>query len=200
MNNFQYFQVEDFVEDEFFRRWVFYQFPEDESFWQEWLRKYPEKKNTLEKAREVLLAIRGTQLPLSEERINQKAAGILAYTQNTQPPGKSSKTQVQSFSRSWASIAASLILLTSVGYATYLYYHSPQLPDSVYQQLVTMSGMPLVEFSNPGETPKSLTLPDGSVVTLQKNSSLSYPEKFDSSSREVYLKGEGFFSGSKRPG
>lgn len=38
------------------------------------------------------------------------------------------------------------------------------------------------------------TLPDGSVVTLNRNSSLTYPETFKGSERPVNLKGEGFFN------
>ena len=38
------------------------------------------------------------------------------------------------------------------------------------------------------------TLPDGSVVTLNKNSSLSYPELFRDKTRTVALKGEAFFN------
>ena len=38
------------------------------------------------------------------------------------------------------------------------------------------------------------TLPDGSVVTLNKNSELSYPAHFDGDKRNVILKGEAFFS------
>jgi len=38
------------------------------------------------------------------------------------------------------------------------------------------------------------TLPDGSVVTLNKNSELSYPAHFEGAERNVILKGEAFFS------
>ena len=38
------------------------------------------------------------------------------------------------------------------------------------------------------------TLPDGSVITLNKNTQLSYPEKFSGKTRNVKLKGEAFFS------
>ncbi|MGF6847765.1 transmembrane sensor [Chitinophaga sp. W3I9] len=40
---------------------------------------------------------------------------------------------------------------------------------------------------------KIITLPDGSVVTLNENSQLDYPAAFDGGSREVYLRGEAFF-------
>lgn len=42
-------------------------------------------------------------------------------------------------------------------------------------------------------TNKVITLPDGSVVTLNENSQLDYPAAFDGHSREVYLRGEAFF-------
>lgn len=38
------------------------------------------------------------------------------------------------------------------------------------------------------------TLPDKSVITLNKNSTLDYPEKFKGNTRTVSLKGEAFFS------
>lgn len=43
------------------------------------------------------------------------------------------------------------------------------------------------------------TLPDGSLVTLNKNSSLVYPEKFETTKREVTLLGEAFFNVKPNP-
>ncbi|PKV50266.1 FecR family protein [Aquimarina sp. MAR_2010_214] len=40
---------------------------------------------------------------------------------------------------------------------------------------------------------KTIVLPDGSKVTLNKNSELSYPKKFDDSKRVLSLTGEAFF-------
>jgi len=44
------------------------------------------------------------------------------------------------------------------------------------------------------------TLPDGSLVTLNKNSSLLYPETFKTGKREVTLVGEAFFEVTPNPG
>ncbi len=43
------------------------------------------------------------------------------------------------------------------------------------------------------ETVKSATLPDGTVVALNKNSVITFPGKFGSKTRKVMLKGEAFF-------
>lgn len=40
---------------------------------------------------------------------------------------------------------------------------------------------------------KVVTLEDGTIVTLNSNSELRYPKKFDETTREVYLKGEAYF-------
>lgn len=55
--------------------------------------------------------------------------------------------------------------------------------------------------TNPGTT-TSVTLPDGSRVFLNSESSLSYPSQFNKKKREVILQGEGYFEvtpNSKQP-
>jgi transmembrane sensor len=56
-----------------------------------------------------------------------------------------------------------------------------------------------IEMKNTSASDKNITLEDGSIVTLEANSSLSYPEHFGDVTREVYLKGEAFFSVKKNP-
>jgi ferric-dicitrate binding protein FerR (iron transport regulator) len=43
------------------------------------------------------------------------------------------------------------------------------------------------------ESVKSATLPDGTVIALNKNSVITYPDKFGRKKRKVLLKGEAFF-------
>lgn len=50
--------------------------------------------------------------------------------------------------------------------------------------------------TNPGMT-ATTTLPDGTVVILNSNSTLSYPSKFVGNTRNVSLKGEAYFSVTK---
>lgn len=60
-------------------------------------------------------------------------------------------------------------------------------------------GQPVLEIVKTGaEEQKELTLPDGSIVLLNENSSLAYAKDF--AVREVNLKGEAFFEVSKRNG
>lgn len=64
------------------------------------------------------------------------------------------------------------------------------------------AGLPSADYitvSTAADTQKKVTLPDGSTVWLNENSSISYPEGFEQS-REVDLDGEAFFSVVKSAG
>lgn len=52
--------------------------------------------------------------------------------------------------------------------------------------------------TNPGMM-TSLTLPDGTLVFLNSESTLSYPSRFDGEMREVTLQGEAYFEVAKNP-
>lgn len=76
-------------------------------------------------------------------------------------------------------IAASIILIAGIGLFGYLLVNKNQV-----QQLAL----------NSGNEVKIDTLSDGSIITLNKASSLSYPSKFKGDKRAVALKGEAFFN------
>lgn len=78
----------------------------------------------------------------------------------------------------WMRAAALLLVMVGSGWLIYLLSgagNEQMLAQSFDKVLIT-------------------TLPDGSVVTLNKNSELSYPAHFDGGKRNVTLKGEAFFS------
>lgn len=54
----------------------------------------------------------------------------------------------------------------------------------------------LVEFKT-GNQPENIVLADGSVIHLNANSTLTYPTSFSDDTREVRLRGEGFFEIAK---
>ena len=77
----------------------------------------------------------------------------------------------------WIRIAAAIIIIAGIGVIGYLTFtRTPEvLTVSALQDALTD------------------TLPDRSVVTLNKGSSISYPEKFNNNTRKVTLNGEAFF-------
>ncbi|UZR98398.1 FecR family protein [Chondrinema litorale] len=87
--------------------------------------------------------------------------------------------KIRNRNRVWQ-IAASVILLIGIGISAYLY--KPQEPKINYITKSTTEGQRL-----------NLTLSDGSVIVLNSNSKLTYPEKFSATSREITLQGEAYF-------
>jgi transmembrane sensor len=83
--------------------------------------------------------------------------------------------------RSWVRMAASFFIFAGVGWAIYFV-----TKNSGSSELKTVSA---------GAVPLTDTLPDGSQVTLNKRSSISYATSFDDAdSRRITLTGEAFFN------
>lgn len=78
----------------------------------------------------------------------------------------------------WMRIAASVIIIAGVGLIAYLF-----MSDSAKQVTVLAQ-----------QTVLNDTLPDGSVVTINKGSSISYNSALKGDTRQVALKGEAFFT------
>lgn len=78
----------------------------------------------------------------------------------------------------WMRVAASIAIVVGIGLLAYFLFN-----DRVKEVMVVAQ-----------QTVLSDTLSDGSVVTVNKGSSISYPSKFKGETRQVALKGEAFFN------
>ncbi|GAA0547812.1 FecR family protein [Chitinophaga japonensis] len=92
---------------------------------------------------------------------------------------------------------AAVLVLVAGGTAAFLYLRSWSVkPATAPAAVVVQEAAPAIQYqlvhTGAGNT-KKITLPDGSIVTLNKASRLRYPAQFGKS-REVYLEaGEAFF-------
>lgn len=84
-------------------------------------------------------------------------------------------------------VAASLLIV--FGFSNYF----------SYQQGYKQQNSQVIELSNPLGMRSSVTLPDGSKVTLNAGTHLSYPSVFTGKNREVSIRGEAFFEVAKDP-
>lgn len=90
-------------------------------------------------------------------------------------------------------IAASVILFLAIGLSSF-YFGKSTAFDGEDQAMV--------ELLCPAGMTQKVILSDGSVVTLNNKTKLTYPHQFNRESRTVYLDGEGYFDiakDSKRP-
>ena len=81
---------------------------------------------------------------------------------------------------SWMKVAAAVILLIGISVAAYFILNK----ETPVKELIAQTQQNVLID----------TLSDGSVVTLNKKSSITYPNKFKGSTRPIALKGEAFFN------
>ena len=81
---------------------------------------------------------------------------------------------------SWIRIAASVILVAGLGIPLFMLVNK----NTAAKEVVAQTGQNVLID----------TLPDGSVITLNKRSTVTYPSKFKGNTRAVVLKGEAFFN------
>lgn len=168
------FTVTDFTLDEYFQSWIFN--TGDETvlrFWNDWLAHHPEKAEDVAEARRILQTIQFKDHSLREDELT------LLWNQIHQINSREENLRKISSSKAiFYKITAACI---AVGLLSMVYVFSNR--ES------------LTEFKTGyGET-KSFTLPDGSNVVLNANSTLTLKSDWDvETPREIWLDGEAFFS------
>ncbi|MBV6647381.1 MAG: FecR domain-containing protein [Cyclobacteriaceae bacterium] len=186
--NYSRYTVEDFVKDEYFRQWVLSPNDKNKQFWESWLKRNPDKKEELTHARKIVSQFDFQTFHPTREEASEVWENILHLrgidTEKTSVkvvdlPEKAR----QSFFRRVTRIAASIVLLLSLGVAVYL-----NQDLLIYQQYTTAYG----EI-------ETIVLPDHTEVVLNANSTLRKKRSwFDQGEREVWLTGEGHFHVAKK--
>lgn len=195
MDRYRDFSLGEFVWDPSFRNWVLKPTREDDETWQTWLAANPDKRELVERARQLVLSIRpaGAALPNSEKR---RAVERIVQRLEEREETETGSVQSPWYVGRWVRIAAMIVLIAGVSAGLWLREHK----DTVsYEQLVAAAGDGMVEKVNGSDKPLKVKLEDGSSITLDPGSRISYPARFGSGEREVFLSGKAFFDITKDP-
>ncbi|MBD0254947.1 MAG: FecR domain-containing protein [Cytophagales bacterium] len=201
MFGYEPYQVEDFVLDPRFRRWVLAPTPPEDAAWEAWLRQHPGKRQTVEQARQIVLALRADGPgELSEGQATRDIAAILARADENDEettvrlPGTAEAPR-RMWAGYWAAAAASVVLILGM-----FWWYGPngagQPPAPVAQRPAAAA---LAERINTSDRPLLVNLPDQSTVILQPRGRVRYAQPFTGGKREVFLEGEAFFEVTKNP-
>jgi ferric-dicitrate binding protein FerR (iron transport regulator) len=136
------------------------------------------------------LPLNGTELESIEQEMWDKLKQEGGFERNTtiRPA-----TPVRKLIIRWAAAAA---VFAGISFGIYEIYSSQPKPLS-YHEIKEQNK--LTELINDGSETKKVQLEDGTEITLQPSSRLSYPGHFTVDKREVYLDGEAFFNVAKDP-
>lgn len=193
MKQYLTFTAEDFACDEDFLKWVKYpgRYPLLDKFWQNWLLENDHKKEVIDEARHIILAvIQETQyLPndIREREVWDRIEGSIGLA----PPAEK---QI-SFWQQWYSKAAIILVIMGSGW---LAWHAKG--DNILLPIPASEAITdahYVKQINNADAPKTVILGDGTSIILQPHSVLEYPETFNADTREVFLTGQAFFEVSR---
>lgn len=164
-------KISDFLEDDSFKSWARNEKLSDVTFWEYWIENNPTKKALAMEAKDIILGIKFYPYLVSKEKINLEWNKFAAIIEEKNTP----KKKVIRFSP-WMSIAASVLLVSIICF--YFLFNNDHIKHT--------TGF--------GET-LDLKLQDGSNVTLNANSTITYTKD---NPRKVWLQGEAFFEVNKK--
>jgi ferric-dicitrate binding protein FerR (iron transport regulator) len=172
------FSTADFLCDEYFQNWIIRPDKDTVEFWNSWLLQHPEKAAAVDAAKKILLNIKFKEHIPEEEQASQSLAATLSILHALKEPPDKAKIISIAGLRKMIKIAAIFILIASAGGIIYYSY---------WNEKTTIS-------TRYGEIRKVM-LPDGSTVTLNAHSAISYfKHERNSLPRQIWLEGEAFFN------
>ena len=161
--------------------------------WSPLLIHHPDKTKVVDEAIQIITAvIKERQYFLHDSKQEE----IWSRIENSIAPER----RVIRFSKSaWYGLAASFALIVVVSVVFLIVPEEVRFRARDISKNRPAAGTPLVKYRNESDKSHTLTLDDGSVITLQPNSVVEYPETFTGPSRDVYLSGEAFFEVKRNP-
>lgn len=172
--DYVHYQPDDFLSDNAFRAWVRRPTPEATAYWRGLVRTHPHLRDPVEQARRLALGLESSWTHFSDAYLEQSFERI-----HRQLPQRGRVIEWGRWGRYGAVAAAVAMLITGVW--AYAYFFTEQTIKTGYGELRTVK------------------LHDGSVVTLNANSRLQLPSRYQwQSNREVWLDGEAYFAVSKQ--
>ncbi|MBD8487353.1 FecR domain-containing protein [Echinicola sp. CAU 1574] len=173
------YDTEDFLKDEFFIRWILSPDEQTDHFWKKWCENHPEKKQQILMARDFIRSVNyGEEEIISDQLYTDIYEAVVAKD-------ISDPTETKTINWSWLKNIAAVTLVVSCFYLGYSVIKQPNEENRINEELVIRE--------NPSGIKSVLTLSDGTVVHLNSESSLQFPEHFNDSVRSVKLTGEAFF-------
>jgi transmembrane sensor len=171
MTKKKYNTINDFLDDGSFENWALQNNGTDINFWEFWIANNSDKEELVNKARDLVLGVSFDTDFVGAGKVALEWNKLEAKIQAKKFKPKRKVRFLKQFS-----VAASLLLLISVGFYG------------------LNNNSKITHKTNFGEI-LNIKLQDGSDVTLNSNSSLSY---YKNESRKVWLSGEAFFQVDKK--
>jgi transmembrane sensor len=167
--------------------WVNHPNEEREIFWQNWSKSNADAQVEILKAREFIRRLQFKDDFLTPAETDEMLGKVLSKDSSHYYERRKSDVDFSGLvQKQWIRVAAILIISFLVGVSIERIY--PELPIEP-----TVVEVPVRTLENPRGVKSAFTLPDGTEVHLNYESSLTFPHYFHGPERRVTLRGEAFF-------
>lgn len=184
-----FYSVDDLVADASFKKWILFNDEQEAVFWQQWIADNPDKLEWVAAARTLVVLLNRQTHALSQQQVQEAAAAIQL--------GLDEEEAVPVIPRSrphWLWTAAAVLLLVLASGAL-LFHHFTRY--SADEALLAKANDAVYE--NKSDSTLRISLPDGSVVLLEKGARLHYAGGDTVKKRTAFLVGNAFFDIAHNP-
>jgi transmembrane sensor len=187
MRKYSEYQVEDFIQDSYFRRWALEQLSPEDQFWPTWQAEHPEKYETVEQAKVLVIAFQFEYIPTDPDEVKSAVQQILSDIEK--------KPAIPIYRKEWTRIAAATVILLIAGlsFSNRFFPWENELLREVNDPIVKNIKESLPDNSGT----RTVLLSDGTRIELAAQSKLRIGKEFGQLKREVYLTGEATFDVAK---
>src|SRR5690349_10673382 len=166
MKDFRMFDIMDFVMDEDFIRWVYENREEDQTFWDNWLLRNPDRHLMVAEARRVLESLETRKRKIDEEVVQFETGRLLQTIREKAPIAKKKIIKIKF---AWWYAAAAIFLLTVPGF-WYFSLPAKKHVQEKYTYAAFTTAKHFIENINTSNKPFTITLPDNSSISLAPSS------------------------------
>ncbi len=191
---YNYNQIQDLLNDDSFVEWVL--FANNDSDWQKYLIENPSKAIIVNEARQIILEIHSIEKEKSVELDQKLVWGKISKAIIEE--NHTTKSEIMWWNKPLYRWAASFILMFGIGWLFFLNQSKGKVNYSALVASIEDKNT-LIERINKSASAMTVELEDGSRITLEKGSKLSYPSHFATNKRMVVLSGEAFFEIANNP-
>ncbi len=174
------------ISDRGFINWVRNPTEESDYFWNTWLEEQPQYSTDFNKACEFVKKLKFNDESLKESEMNTLLGEIIKGERSKASKEYPSIKLLYSTINSGFKYAAIIVILLSLAIVNH--YWSPNGNKDISNSIEDWEIV-----SNPRGVKSKITLPDGSIVDLNYESSLKFPKEFSGKTRTVELVGEAYF-------
>jgi len=162
---------------------------QENQFLRQWLNSNPQNKDEFSKIALSYQLSNGKTLESGKSAVFSKIKSRIETEEKML--AQSQQKTIHLHPKHWLSIAATILVLVSSGIWFFFSQKSSPINGQETSSVVTKS--------NPPGQKSKVFLPDGSIVWLNSESTISYQPEFSDSCRHIYLEGEAFFEVQRSP-